>query len=127
MHWLDLLADLATRPASAVIAKAGIVVELVVAATLTGRLFLFGAQIPDGILVLVIATGFGLCGWFGTLVFRLDRSTTALEVRLSNIAEDGIASAKDLRDLGTKVNGIETEVAVLRAELGLGDRRSSPG
>lgn len=124
MHWLDLLADLATRPASAVIAKTGIVVELLVAATLTGRLFLFGAQIPDGIVALVLATGFGLCGWFGTLVFRLDRSTTALEVRLSNLAEDGIASSSDLRALAGRVNVVETDVAVLRAELGLGEHRS---
>ena len=120
------LSELAARPVSAIIAKTSVLFEFVVAAALSLRMVVFGAQIPDGIVALVLATGFGLCGWFGTLVFRLDRSTTALEVRLANLAEDGIASATDLRALGQKVNAIETDVAVLKAEVGLGDRRS-PG
>ena len=120
------LSELAARPVSAIIAKTSVLFEFVVAAALSLRMVVFGAQLPDGIVALVLATGFGLCGWFGTLVFRLDRSTTALEVRLANLAEDGIASATDLRALGQKVNAIETDVAVLKAEVGLGDRRS-PG
>lgn len=121
--WL-WLSDLAARPISAVIAKTSALFELTIAAALSVRMLVFGAQIPDGIVALVLATGFGLCGWFGTLVFRLDRSTTALEVRLSDLAEDGIASSSDLRALAGRVNVVETDVAVLRAELGLGEHRS---
>ena len=121
--WL-WLSDLAARPISAVIAKTSALFELTIAAALSVRMLVFGAQIPDGIVALVLATGFGLCGWFGTLVFRLDRSTTALEVRLSNLAEDGIASSSDLRALAGRVNVVETDVAVLRAELGIGEHRS---
>lgn len=119
------LVDLAARPISAAIVKVAAGLEFAVAVVVSARVAIFGAEVPDGVLVLVLATGFGLLGWFGTLALRLDRATTALEIRLSNLADDGLASSKEVRDLAERVNGIETEVAIMKARQGYGDRRSS--
>ena len=74
------------------IAKTSALFGLTIAAALSSGMLVFGAPDPDGIAALVLGDRVpGSAAGSGTLVFRLDWSTTALEVRLLDLAEDGIA------------------------------------
>lgn len=110
MIWLS---ELAARPLSLAVATGTAAADLAIAVVAAAAIIV-GTEIPDstvtGLVLLVASTGFGLLGWFGSLVFRLATSTRAIEQSLAELLKDGTDVEERLRDHGDRITQLEARL-----------------
>ncbi len=111
MIWLS---ELAARPWSLAVAAGTATLDLTIA-VLAAVSMVVGTELPEstvtGLVLLVASTGFGLLGWFGSLVFRLATSTRAIEQSLAALLENGNDVEERLRDHESRLTRLEARSA----------------